>query len=91
MTIIVPYYAYPVWRDQNMINSPNGVHSFLNGTKDNFSWIDDLILTFETPSVEEIARAIWQRQRVQRIRTLSLSTQNGAIKLYHQNFGMSFC
>ena len=58
MTIIVPYYAYPVWRDQNMINSPNGVHSFLNGTKDNFSWIDDLILTFETPSAEEIARAI---------------------------------
>ena len=63
MTIIVPYYAYPVWRDQNMIDSPNGVHSFLNGTKDNFSWIDDLILTFETPSAEEIARAIWQRQR----------------------------
>jgi hypothetical protein len=46
-----------------MINSPNGVHSFLNSTKDNFSSIDDLILTFETPSVEEIARAIWQRQR----------------------------
>ena len=46
-----------------MIDSPNGVHSFLNRAEDNFSSVDDLILTFETPSVEEIARAIWQRQR----------------------------
>ena len=46
-----------------MIGSANGVHSFLNSTKDKFSSIDDLILTFETPSVDEIARAIWQRQR----------------------------
>ena len=46
-----------------MIDSANGVHSFLNRTEDNFSSVDDLILTFETPSAEEIARAIWQRQR----------------------------
>ena len=45
-----------------MIDSANGVHSFLNRTEDNFSSVDDLILTFETPSAEEIARAIWQRQ-----------------------------
>ena len=53
----------PVWRDQNMIDSPNGVHAFLNRAEDNFSSVDDLILTFETPSAEEIAIAIWQRQR----------------------------
>jgi hypothetical protein len=46
-----------------MIDNPNGFHSFLNSTKENFSSVDDLILTFEMPSVEEIARAIWQRQR----------------------------
>ena len=57
------YYGYPVCRDQNMIDSANSVHSFLNRTEDNFSSVDDLILTFETPSAEEIARAIWQRQR----------------------------
>ena len=45
-----------------MIDKPNGVLFCSRSDEPIFSQVDPLILTLETPNIEEIARAIWQRQ-----------------------------
>ena len=42
-----------------MIDSPNGVHAFLNRAEDSFSSVDDLILTFETPKRRGTSMTKW--------------------------------
>jgi len=45
-----------------MGDEANGIYSASKISEANFFQIDSLILTLETPNVEEIAKAIWQRQ-----------------------------
>jgi hypothetical protein len=45
-----------------MINKTNGIYSDAKIDEANFFQTDPSVLTLEIPNVEEIAKAIWQRQ-----------------------------